>query len=142
VNTTSDAFSQLATTHTPSEIAYLRALLAAMFDTANSVHEELFAIRSTEATNLSSVQGVGLTKTAGDAAVDAFILEGWLEKSRSGFISLSERGLLELKGYLMEMFNDLEEEGEETVRSDKIRTCHACQEIITKVRHRHPQVNY
>ena len=102
-----------------------------MFDTANSVHEEVFAIRSTEAINLSSSVGVGLTKTAGEAAIDTFIREGWLEKSRAGFISLSERGLLELRSYLTDMFNDVDEEGETT--SDKIRTCHACQEIITKV---------
>jgi non-structural maintenance of chromosomes element 1 len=103
-----------------------------MFDTGNSIHEEVFAVRSTEAANLCSSTGVGLTKTAGEAAVDTFIREGWLEKSRAGFYTLSERGLLELRSYLTDMFNDLEEEGEGT-RIDKIRTCHACQEIITKV---------
>ena len=102
-----------------------------MFDTSNSVHEEVFAVRSTEASNLCSIQGVGLTKTAGEAAVDTFIREGWLERSRAGFISLSERGLLELKSYLTQMFNDVDED--EETRTDKIRTCHACQEIITKV---------
>jgi len=103
-----------------------------MFDTTNSVHEEVFAIRSTEAVNLSSAQGVGLTKTAGEAAIHAFIKEGWLEKSRAGFIPLSERGLLELRSYLTEMFDDVEEDGEIRVEK-KIRTCHACQEIITMV---------
>ena len=134
MNTTSDSFSQLATSHSPSEIAYLRVLLAAMFDSANSLHEEVFAIRSTEATNLTSSQGVGLTKTAGESVIDKLIREGWLEKSRAGFISLSERGLLELKGYLMETFNDIEGDGDSGLRVDRIRTCHACQEIITKVR--------
>ena len=105
-----------------------------MFDTANSVHEEVFAIRSTEAINLSSTQGVGLTKTAGEAAIHTFIKEGWFEKSRAGFISLSERGLLELRSYLTEMFDDVEEEGE-TRTEKRIRTCHACQEIVTKVVH-------
>ena len=103
-----------------------------MFDTANSTHEEVFAIRSTEASNLCSSQGVKLTKTAGEVAVDNFIREGWLDKSRTGFLSLSERGLLELQGYLSEMFNDLDEDSEGTT-NNKIRTCHACQEIITKV---------
>lgn len=102
-----------------------------MFYTNNSVHEEVFAIRSTEAVNLSSTQGVGLTKTAGEAVIHTFIKEGWLEKSRTGFISLSELGLLELRGYLTEMFDDVEE-GQ--TRSEKgIRACHACQEIITQV---------
>jgi non-structural maintenance of chromosomes element 1 len=103
-----------------------------MFDAANSVHEEVFAVRSTDAANLCSTHGVGLTKTAGEAAVETFIREGWLEKSRAGFITLSERGLLELRVYLTDMFNDDgEEEGE--ARTDKIRTCYACQEIVTKV---------
>ena len=131
MNTTSDPFSQLATTHSLSEIAYLRALLTAIFDTANSVHEEIYAVRSTDALNLSSSQGVGLTKTAGEAAVDAFIREGWLEKSKAGFITLSPRGLLELRGYLLDVFNDEGEEGD--ARTDKIRSCHVCAEIITQV---------
>jgi len=32
VNTTSDPFTQLATLHSPSEIVYMRALLAAIFE--------------------------------------------------------------------------------------------------------------
>ena len=115
----------------------MRALLSAMFNSANSVHEEVFAIRSTEAINLSSTSGVGMTKTAGEAAIDSFIREGWLDKSKGGYLSLSERGLLELRGYLTDMFNDDEEDDgggdDRAARNNKIRTCHACQEIITKV---------
>jgi non-structural maintenance of chromosomes element 1 len=133
VNVTSDAITQLSTMHSPAEIAYLRALLYYIFDTSNTLHEEVYAIKSTDAINLASARGVSITKTAGEAAIDSFIREGWLEKSRNGFITLGERGLLELKGYLTGMFNDGEEEGEEGVVGDKIRTCHACQEIITKV---------
>jgi hypothetical protein len=112
----------------------MRALLIAIFDTSNSVHEEVFAVRSTDASNLCSRNGVNLTKTAGQAALHAFIREGWLEKSRNGFITVSERGLLELKGYVMEMFNDIDDDdGEEGGRVDKMRTCNGCQEIVTKV---------
>jgi DNA-binding transcriptional regulator PaaX len=132
VNTTSDAFSQLATVHSASEIAYFRVLLNAIFDTANSVEEEIFAIRSMDAAYLTSSPGVGLTKSAGETALQKFVREGWLDKSRAGFYSLSERGLLELKGYLLEMFNDPDEETDGD-RSEYIRTCHACQEIVTKV---------
>jgi non-structural maintenance of chromosomes element 1 len=102
-----------------------------MFDTSNTVHEEIYAIRSTDAVNLSSSQGVALTKTAGEAAIDAFMREGWLEKSRAGFITLSPRGLLELRGYLLEMFSDEGEEGD--ARTDKIKSCHVCAEIVTQV---------
>src|SRR5579862_150303 len=107
VNTTSDSLTQLATIHTPSEIGYFRTLLTAIFDTSNSIHEEVFAVKSTDASNLSSAQGVGMTKTAAEAAMHNFIREGWLKKSRNGFITITERGLLELKEYLMEMFNDM-----------------------------------
>jgi hypothetical protein len=111
----------------------MRTLLIAIFDTSNSVHEEVFAVRSTEASNLCSRNGHGLTKTAGEAAIQAFIREGWLEKSRNGFITVTERALLELKGYVMEMFNDIDDDGEEGGRVDKMRTCNGCQEIVTKV---------
>jgi Nse1 non-SMC component of SMC5-6 complex len=133
VNTTSDAFTQLATMHSPSEIAYMRALLVAIFDSANSVHEEVFAIRSSEAINLTSTPGVGLTKTAGEATIDAFIHDGWLVKSRAGFITVSERALMELRGYLLETFADDADGEEQQPRTTSIRTCRACQEIITKV---------
>jgi len=114
----------------------MRTILVAIFDTANSLHEEAFAIRSTDALNLTSAQGVGLTKMAGEQAINQFIREGWLERSRAGFLSLSERGLLELREYLEETFNEVEEdeEGNEDARqTDKIRKCHTCSEILTKV---------
>lgn len=104
-----------------------------MFDTGNTLHEEIYAVRSNDAANLCSSHGVRLTKTAGEAAIETFIREGWLEKSRAGFITLSERGLLELRGYLTDVFNDVDEDGETVTRSDQIRACHACQEIVTKV---------
>lgn len=110
----------------------MRAILAAIFESANSVHEEVFAIRMSEAINLSSSPGVGLTKTAGEATIDQLIQEGWLIKSRAAFITLSERGLLELKGYLTGTFNDVEDE-ESGARINNIRTCYGCHEIITKV---------
>lgn len=95
------------------------------------MHEEIYAVRSTEAANLSPSQGVGLTKTAGEAALDAFMREGWFVKSRAGFITLTPRGLLELRGYLLAMFNDEGEEGD--ARNDKIKSCHVCSEIVTQV---------
>jgi len=134
VNTTSDPFTQLATTHSPSQIAYFRALVAAICDSANDVHEEVYAIKTTDAINLSSEEGVGLTKTAGTAAIDSFIREKWLEKSTRGFISLSERALMELQVYLFETFNEVDDEdGEGARRIENLHVCHACQEIVTKV---------
>ena len=60
--------------------------------------------------------------------------EGWLEKSIKGFYSLSPRALMELRGWLWETYNDLDEdEGEEERASKKIKQCFACKEIITTV---------
>jgi non-structural maintenance of chromosomes element 1 len=83
---------------------------------------------------LTSSQGVGLTKAAGEACVEQFIQEGWLTKSPAGFVTLSERGLMELKGYLIATFNDIEDE-EGGARTNYVKTCYGCQEIITKVFH-------
>ena len=60
--------------------------------------------------------------------------EGWFEKSIKGFYSLSPRALTELRGWLLETYNDLEEdEEEEGSVSKRIKQCFACREIITTV---------
>lgn len=62
------------------------------------------------------------------------IEEGWFEKSIKGFYSLSPRALMELRGWLWETYNDIDEdEGEEERVSRKIKQCFACKEIITTV---------
>jgi len=134
VNTTSDPLAELATIHSPSEIAYFRALVAAICTSANDLHEEVYAIKTTDAINLSSDNGVGLTKTGGTVAIDSFIREQWLEKSSKGFISLSERSLLELQAYLLDTFNDVEgDDVEGGTRTQNLHLCHACREIVTRV---------
>jgi len=132
----SDAFTQLATNHSPSEIAFMRELLAAIFESANTLHEEVYAVRSIDAINLCSVPGVGLTRTQAENLLETFVQDGWLIRSRAGFVTLSERGLLELRDYLIETFNDVEgEEAEMEGHSQSacIKQCRACEEIVTMV---------
>jgi non-structural maintenance of chromosomes element 1 len=122
--------------HSPSEIAFMRNLLVAIFDSANSLHEEVYAVKTIDAINMASAPGVGITRSAAENLIDTFVQDGWLVHSKGGFVTLSERGLLELRDYLIETFNDVEEEEEEeeeVSRGNSIKQCRACEEIVTRV---------
>ncbi|KAF6221692.1 hypothetical protein HO133_001660 [Letharia lupina] len=149
VNSTSDPITQLATIHTPDEISFLKRVLDAMFETYNTPRHEVMAITSMQAIKLhktltedgpqtqngSATQGsAGQSLTMGQAEkmMKTLVEEGWLEKSIKGFYSLSPRALMELRGWLWETYNDLDEdEGDEERASKKIKQCFACKEIIT-----------
>lgn len=149
VNSTSDPITQLATIHTPDEISFLKRILDAMFETYNTPRHEVMAITSMQAIKLhktpteegrqtqngSETQGsAGQSLTMGQAEkmMKTLVEEGWFEKSIKGFYSLSPRALMELRGWLWETYNDVDEdEGEEERVSKKIKQCFACKEIIT-----------
>ena len=152
VNTTSDPITQLATTHSPDEIAFLKRVLDAMFETYNTRRHEIMAITSTQAIQLhkppsesnrretqngSTTQGStgqGLSMVQAEKVLQGLVEEGWFEKSRKRFYSLSPRGLMELRGWLIETYNDSgEEDEEEDAPVPKVKTCFACKEIITVV---------
>lgn len=59
VNTTSDAMTQMATMHSPDEIAYVKRLLDAMFEGNNSVEKEVMAVHAVQARALARVSGGG-----------------------------------------------------------------------------------
>ncbi|KAL6248762.1 hypothetical protein RBB50_003824 [Rhinocladiella similis] len=146
VNTTSDPLTQLATTYSADEIVYLKKLLDAMFDGSNNRgKKEAMCLSGIDAIQVGRTQGNRRTTQDGDgnatqtnastlgpkdaeAMLAKLVEEGWLEKSRSGFYSLSPRALMELKGWLVDTYNDEDEDGE---TRDKIKFCHACKEIIT-----------
>lgn len=148
VNTTSDPLTQLATTYSADEIVYLKKLLDAMFDGSNNRgKKEAMCLSGIDAIQVGRTQGNRRTTQDGDgnatqtnastlgpkdaeAMLAKLVEEGWLEKSRSGFYSLSPRALMELKGWLVDTYNDEDEDGE---TRDKIKFCHACKEIITVV---------
>jgi hypothetical protein len=144
INTTSDPLTQLATTYSADEITYLKKLLDAMFDGMNNKGKReamcisgIDAIQVGRANNRRETQDGNTQSSAGmlsardaEAMLDKLQAEGWLEKSRQGFYSLSPRALMELRGWLVDTYNDEDEDG---VRRDKIKFCHACKEIITFV---------
>ncbi|MCJ1281204.1 hypothetical protein MMC26_000522 [Xylographa opegraphella] len=150
VNSTSDPISQLATTHSADEISYLKRLLDAMFETYNTPRREIMALTSMDAVRLnrplaadrresqngSATQGIGgqgITGKEAEKMLSTLVDEGWFERSRKGYYSLSPRALMELRGWLMETYNDPgDEDGEEDgPRTLKIKLCYACKEIIT-----------
>lgn len=78
--------------------------------------------------------GQGLTMGQAEKMMKTLVEEGWFEKSIKGFYSLSPRALMELRGWLWETYNDVEDDEEEDGRvSKKIKQCFACKELITTV---------
>lgn len=152
VNSTSDPITQLATSHSADEISFLKRVLDAMFETNNTPRREVMAVTSMQATHLakppaeqrgetqngSATQGsggAGITLSQAERMMNVMVEEGWFEKSRKGYFSLSPRALMELRGWLMETYNDVgdDEEEDDGPRVLKVKQCYACKEIITVV---------
>lgn len=151
VNTTSDPLTQLATTYTADEIAFVKRVLDAMFDTYNTRRSEAMVVSAMQAVQLAKAssgdanrressgaatqqtQGgaaQSLTMTQAESVMNRLVDEGWFEKSRKGFYSLSPRALMELRGWLVATYNDEDEDGR---RANRIKFCAACKDIITMV---------
>ena len=139
VNTTSDPLMQLATTYSADEIAFVKRLLDAMFDTHNTSRLEAMVVsatqaiqlgRTTESSSRQESTGGGtiqsLSMTQAESVLKSLVQEGWLEVSRKGYYSLTPRALMELRGWLVTMYNEAGE-------TPKIKFCAACREIITVV---------
>ena len=126
-----------------------------MFETYNTPRHEVMAITSMQAIKLhksptedvrqtqngvetQGSAGQSLTMGQAEKMMKTLVEEGWFEKSIKGFYSLSPRALMELRGWLWETYNDVDEdededEDEEGRGSKKIKQCFACKEIITTV---------
>lgn len=131
-----------------------------MFETHNTRRSEIMAIKGKEAINLhrpirnrqsgaamngtnpqngEGVQGSagqGLTMSQAERMLDSLVDEGWFERSAKGYYSLSPRALMELRLWLIETYNEPQAEDEEDDiegRSEKIKFCQACKEIVTIV---------
>ncbi|KAL9001409.1 MAG: hypothetical protein Q9188_005465 [Gyalolechia gomerana] len=149
INSTSDPIIQLATVHTAEEISFLKRVLDAMFETYNTHRHEVMAITSMQAMRLHKPSdterretqngtetqgsvGQGLKMVEAEKMLKTLVEEGWLEKSRKGFYSLSPRALMELRGWLFETYNDVDDEDDEDEeRTPRIKQCAACKEIVT-----------
>lgn len=148
VNTTSDALTQMSTSFTADEIAFVKRMLDAMFDTYNTRRAEVMAITAMQALKLakpstreSGMQATqsanaGLTMVQAERVLGLLVEEGWLELSQKGFHSLSPRALMELRGWLIDTYNDTQQaensdEDEDDAEHIKIKLCAACKEIVT-----------
>jgi hypothetical protein len=155
VNITSDPQTQLATTHTPDEIAFVKRVLDCIFETHNTKAREVMAVKHMEASRLNKAprdrenivngdtqgqqtQGsasASITQNAAEQVLNTLIDEGWFEKSRNEYLTLSPRALMELRGWLVDMYNEPDEEEDEDDGSQwqRIKFCEACREIVTSV---------
>ena len=156
VNATSDPLTQLATTYSADEIAYVKRVLDFMFDANNTRRAEAMCVNSMQAVQLARVsrdrhrESLGGTQTQATQGGNAqslslkeaeemlgrLVEEGWFEKSRKGYFTLSPKALMELKGWLVATYNDEEDQDRSRhprARGGKIKLCFACGDIITMV---------
>ncbi|RMZ88175.1 hypothetical protein DV736_g4591, partial [Chaetothyriales sp. CBS 134916] len=146
VNTTSDPLTQLATSYTADEIAYVKRLLDAMFDgSANRGRKEAMCLSTMDAVQLSrgnrpdtqngatQSSSHNLTIKEAEDMLAKLMDQGWFEKSSAGFYTLTPRALMELKGWLVDTYNEAGDDEDGDARPGKIKFCHACREIITMV---------
>ncbi|KAI5356939.1 putative non-structural maintenance of chromosomes element 1, Zinc finger, RING/FYVE/PHD-type [Septoria linicola] len=158
VNTTSDALTQMATIHSPDEIAFVKRVLDAMFDTYNTPRQEIMAIQTYQARKLAKAPGdvdrrdsgqngntqtqsrnASLTQSQVESLLECLEQEGWFERteiqSRSERVTvwytLTQRALMELQQWLVDAYNEEPEEGEEEEPHQKIKFCKACAGIVT-----------
>ena len=122
-------------------MAYLRRLLDAMFETYNTRRREVQGITSLQALEKKVVKGSGgtaprtegaavdrgLTQEQAERTLEGLVVEGWLERSKEGWFTLSSRALMELRGWLVETYNDSDDPAE----WQRIKFCEACKEIVT-----------
>lgn len=147
VNTTSDALTQIATTHTPDEIAFVKRVLDVMFDENNTPRAEIMAVKSNRAlkchkpprestSNSQQPQSAnsGLTMTQAERLLQSLVAEGWFEfNDETSYYSLSQRALMELRTWLVDAYNEPEEDENEDDEPahQKIKFCAACKDIVT-----------
>lgn len=152
VNTTSDPMTQLATLHTPDQIAFVKRVIDGMFEKYNTPRMEVMCVDSMQANKFrhaprqdadesmavdgeeptqASIQSgavKGIRSTEASELLKAMVMEGWFEKDREGFYSLSPRALLELRVWLVDAYNEPDAAPDEWQR---IKFCEACKEIVT-----------
>lgn len=126
-------------------MAFVKRVLDAMFEGQNTKRCEAMCIKSLDAINQCAKTGdsqrrestqvgntnVGLTLKEAERVLTRVVEEGWFKKSGKGFLSLSPRALMELKGWLVETYN--EEADDEGNVVERIKFCYACKEIVTVV---------
>ncbi|EKD21453.1 RING-like domain-containing protein [Drepanopeziza brunnea f. sp. 'multigermtubi' MB_m1] len=144
VNSVSDPITQIATTRTPEEVFYIKRFLDAMFISYNTRRREAMAITgmqaletkvrkpSRESVGEEATQGQasdkGLTSEQAESLLKSLVDEGWITRSREGFYTLSPRGLMELRNWLIDTYNDPDDS---PAGWRRIKTCDMCSDIVT-----------
>jgi hypothetical protein len=74
-----------------------------------------------------------LNHTECDGVLHNLVAQGFFQLSSHYYYSLAPRGLMELRNYLKETYNELpaEDDDEECEPMVRIRDCEGCQEIVT-----------
>ena len=152
VNTASDALTQMATVHSADEIAFVKRVLDCMFETNNTRKREVMAVTSWQALELNKVPGsdrresgaatqqdtqtqnASIPMQQAEKVLNLLVSESWFELSDRGFYTLSPRALMELRGWLIDTYNDGDNDSESDMGHphEKIKVCMACREIITQ----------
>lgn len=129
VNSISDPPTQLASSRSIDELSYVRRILDAMFETYNTPRREVMGITSIQALGreVTKVGGAGLTQEQAERTLAGLVAEGWFERSAEGWYTLAPRALMELRGWLVETYNEFDEER----GWQRIKFCEACKEIVT-----------
>ena len=127
---TSDAFTQLATSFSPSQIAYFRLLLDQIFIVNNTPLREAMSFKSMQAIRLvtGSHARLGLSAREAEESLDELVNQGWLKRYPSGSLALSTRALLELESYLVATYN----EGLDPGAKLHIKYCYGCKQLLTE----------
>jgi non-structural maintenance of chromosomes element 1 len=150
INSTSDALTQIATTRSAEEIAFIKRILDAMFETYNTPRQEVMGVTSMQALKLAKAslrnrqsgnasqigengsQAIdkGLSVVQAEKLMKNMADEGWFERSKEGWYTLSTRALLELKNWLIATYNDLDGDGD-VDEWQRIKFCQACKDVVT-----------
>lgn len=121
-----------------------------MFETYNTPRAEIMGVTSMQALKVAKAKGrqslggnmnedesgdegtqavgKGLTNAEAETLLASLVAEGWFERSKEGWYTLSARALLELRSWLVATYNDPDiEDGE----WQHIKMCMACKQIVT-----------
>lgn len=151
VNTTSDAITQLSTTFTADEISFVKRVLDYMFERNNTLNREVLAIKRTDAQRLNKNHTSGRASGGGDAqgvtdgeaqgstggsithkeaekVLASLVDQDWFMKD-GDYFTLSPRALMELRQWLMDTYNEPEDENGPAI--ERIKLCRACRDIVT-----------
>ncbi|KAJ3405111.1 hypothetical protein CcCBS67573_g01087 [Chytriomyces confervae] len=113
VNTSADQVSQLATSRTANDIAFIKRLIQLIM----TADDDVYQISMHDALRESKLGKFTLAES--EALIESLVDNGWFSKNENGWLTLGLRALMELKSYLRQEFEE------------SVQFCSVCKEIIT-----------